>query len=415
MRTPNKKANKQARATAEQLAKYGPNARRNLHDYAPVRRRLQFVCDVAFSSNTHEMALAAGVCYRQCRRILTGHAKLTVPMASQFISRLGLRAEWLITGAGQMFPTADTDEHFLYLPRLQTTYRTFDTLDAHAVYPNECEICDIAPAAAKFELPTLYPSQTDRFSAVARAIFSARINQKPVCFFLDSDYISRDTQNLWHELFVNEHANMLVMTLAGLFTDLSFVSTQQPVDINAAALAAARQGAGYGETILRLAYADNADQRQASLFLHAGDLGFPVFVAAELGEIAAHTNPAVRAPELGAAIGAAAYVDLLGFSAQLDRFFGQPCGVFISAASPQRSARWLLSRLRSISNSVSNELVFVCFANELELDSSTGIALQNLMQHGVCVHVLPAFDNHVLRTLSCYCQSIFLGVVNDQH
>lgn len=408
MRSPNNEK-KRVRATAAQLAKYGPNQRRNLFDYAPVLRRLQYICDFVFNSDKHSMALAIGICYRQLERILSGHTRLTIPVACQVVARLGISAEWLLVGSGPMLPTDDAANYFAYLPRLQTTYRTFNTLDAIAVYPNACDIQDTSPAATLSQLPFESLSCSDTFVAVAQAMFSARICQKPVCFFLDADFLSRDVVDTWHGFFRQAHANMLVMTQAGMFADAAYLNNA-PIDVNAFALLAAQSGRGYAETFCaHVLSGENTETRKASLLLHASDLGCPVFIAAEVGEIAAHTNPSVRVPELGAAIGAAAYIDLLGFTEQLQRFFGAQGGVFIAAADILRSARWLLARLESLPSTAPREFTFVCFAEQTQLDACTCNVLRRLSQHGIVVRILPQFNAQTFSHLFSSCQITYMG------
>lgn len=415
MRTSNSKK-KQRRATADQLAKYGANQRRNLFDYAPVLRRLQYLCDFVFHGDKHSMALAVGICYRQLARFISGHTRLTIPVACQIVDRLGVRAEWLLTGAGAIFPASTSDANFAYLSRLQTTYRTFNTLDAIAAYPSACDISDKTPSATLSQLPIASLSDSETFVAVASAMFSARIYQRPVCFFLDADFLSRDVIDTWHSFFREAHANMLVMTQAGMFVDAAYVPVTRPIDVNTFAVMAAQAGAGYAETFCANAARDELNVvRHKSLLLRAADLNCPVFIAAELGEIAAHTNPALRTPELGAAIGAAAYVDMLGFTDQLPRFFGAHGGVFLSAANIIRSGRWLLSRLASLPSSAPREFTFVCFADKDQLDASACDVLQRLLHQGIVVHILPQFNAQTFSHLFSSCQITYMGCNYDQN
>lgn len=408
MRAKNEK--KRSRATAAQIAKYGSNKRRNLFEYAPVRRRLQYICDFIFHSDKHAMALALGLCYRQLARFLCGHTRLTIPAAATIVARLGIRAEWLLTGSGSVFSVPNTDDYFLYLPRLQTTYRTFNTLEAKAVYPAACDIPVTAPAATFSQLLPVAVAGRDSFAPVAEAMFAARIYQKPVCFFLDADFFGRDVIQLWHDFFVSSHANMLVLTQSAMAVDAAFLDDSQPIDTNTFAVIAAQTGSGYAETFCSRVFSNEPPaMRNRSLLLRAFDMGCPVFVTAEVGEIAAHTNPAVRPPELGAAIGAAAYADMLGFTEQLPRFFGARSGVFLSAADIVRSARWLIARLTSLPSTAPRDFTFVCFADLGRLSFSASDALGRLTQLGVTVYMLPQFDVCVLSRLFSSCQVMYVG------
>lgn len=205
------------------------------------------------------------------------------------------------------------------------------------------------------------------------------------------------------------------MTQAGMFIDAAYIPINCPIDINTYAVIAANTGSGYAETFCAHAARGEPDiVRHSSLFLRAAALNCPVFIAAELGEIAAHTNPALRSPELGAAIGAAAYIDMLGFTEQLPRFFGAHGGVFLSAANIIRSGRWLLSRLASLPSSAPREFTFVCFADKEQLDASACNVLQRLLQQGITVRILPQFNAQTLSHLFSSCQLTYMGCNYDQ-
>jgi hypothetical protein len=98
-----------------------------------------------------------------------------------------------------------------------------------------------------------------------------------------------------------------------------------------------------------------------------------VLISAELGEIVNHTSPAVRAPELGAAIGAAAYVDLLAFTKQVPNFFGDPGGVFIACGqNTRRAVELFLARLPPLTETYPDQkgFVFVLFEDPDSFDRS---------------------------------------------
>jgi hypothetical protein len=337
MPTPDDK--KRQRSTKAQLEKYGKNGRRIWHEYAVVKDRLQYLCDIFFASNWHEMALAVGVCRRQLYRVLYGHSRLTVRMAGQIVIRLGIRAEWLLCGSGPLLPSPDHAEYFQYLPHIHSCYYT----------PNLNE-----QVSGALFLPVVPPDadteahfNTANFSAAARSIFSARSQRKPVLFFLAAAGFTVSTPPLWQQFFSRRYANMLMTTLSAACLDLACSAQTPPQDINTLALTAAATGASYGETIGRLGFQSD-DARSRSVMGSVFAAGTPVLVSAEIGEISNHTNPAVRPPELGAAVGAAAYVDLLAFTRSVPNFFGNPGGVIVACGNAERIASTFLARLLSL-------------------------------------------------------------------
>lgn len=342
------------RATNAQLDKYGKNRRRLWNEYPAVQERLRYLCEALFFGDYHEMALAIGVCYRQLYRILDGHSRLSVRMAGQLVVRLGVRADWLLCGAGTVFPVPDHVEYFQYLPRINSCYYT----------PNLNE----QVAGTNF-LPTVPEDKpetnfdTTDFGHAARSIFIARSHQKPVLFFLASDAFTVSTTPSWQPFFVQRYANILMLTLSGACLDLAGSAQKTPVDINTLAMTAAVDGVSYGETLCRYGF-PTPEARVKSVAAAAFGSGAPVLISAEIGEITNHTNPSLRPPELGAAIGAAAYVDLLAFTQYVPNFLGEPGGVIVACGNIDRIVTTFLARLESLqlTRTDNANFVFVLFA-----------------------------------------------------
>lgn len=354
---------KRQRSTKAQIQKYGKNRRNLWNEYAPVKVRVQYLCDTMFAGNYHEMALAAGICYRHMYRILYGHSRLTIRMAGQLVSRLGVRAEWLLCGSGSVFPCDHYAETFQYTPPINSCY-----------YPADLS----ATVPGTYFLPPLPPDLVEpldatalvRYDAAARSIFSARTNRKPVLFFLDTAAFSDTTVPLWREFFTRRYANLLMVTLAGACADLAAADEMPRPDINTLALTAAANKTSYGEAICTAGFNTEAG-RQRSLMASVFGMGVPVFVSAAFGEIPNHMNPTARAPEFGAALGAASYVDLLSFAEQVQHFFGDVGGVIVACGDCRRAITSFLSRLRVTRDEFpQRNFVFVLFEEEDKFDRS---------------------------------------------
>ena len=407
----NKQKKKNQRATAAQMAKYGRNLRKNLIDPAPICKRLQLICDAVFSGNKHEMAHASGICYRQLYRILSGHSRLTIQVAAQIVAKLGVRAEWLLVGSGSMFPIGDSIECYAYLPKILSQYKHFDTLCS--------ALTTAAPAPAPDMLSGLLSRPDDTFSSYANAasaVYRARLVQKPICLFLDEYSVLPDLCYIWRDMFQAGHASMLYTTLSAVYAEISNLGLARPLDLNSFAVLAARMGAGYGETLCRFCASaleeDDTEKITKSSFMTAHARRVPVFCAAEIGEISAHTNPSVRAPELGAAIGAAAYVDLLSFMHTVPSFFGETGGVFICPGDISRLSRLFLSRIQNLSSSpltINGGVTFIAFADPVDIVGETYAALNSIVALGGNVVLLPRLTEESALTFFSACQRKYAG------
>ena len=350
------KERKKYRATKEQLQKYGKNRRLLWHAYAPVRERVQYLLDAQFGGNDHEMALALGVCYRYLRRVLTGHSQLTIRMAGQIVERLGVRADWLLFGAGAMMTSPAQEDCFQYLPKITSCYRMADlSADVPGTY--------FLPPVQPDTVTPLDENYLMSFGAAARSIFKARQNSKPVLFFLDAAAFSETTNAIWRKFFEERYASVLMVTLAGACADLAYADEMPRPDINTLAMTAAVNQASYGETICVSGFRSQS-ARDRSLMASVFDAGFSVYVSAEIGEIPNHTNPSASPPTLGAAIGAAAYVDLLAFTEHVQNYLDG--GVIVAAGNCRRAVELFLSRLRArkYPTDVQRDFVFVLFQDQ---------------------------------------------------
>lgn len=344
------------RRNAESLRRYGRNPRQVWHAYPAVKERLIYACNLLFNGDAHEFAAAAGVCYRHFYRVMYGHSQLSISMAAQIVTKTGIRAEWLLSGAGDICVTPPVKPGQLALPtRMQSSLRLFDA----AAYNPGTEF--FPTERVSFADTSL--SDTKAYEAAGTAVYSAHANQKPVGFFLGNEIFTLPAAQLVSPFFHAQYADFLVLTLSAAAHDVRASHPEQPIDINSVARFAAERGIGYGEALGLIGFASGVD-RSKSLLATVCDKNLPAMIAAEIGEIGRHTSTPVRGAEIGAAIGAAAYVDLFAYTEQLRNFFGTPGGVMVVAGECHRGVRLFLERLESLKlvEPVQTGFTFVLFS-----------------------------------------------------
>ena len=391
---------KRQRATKAMIQQYGRNTRVLWNEYAPVKQRVEYLCDVLFGGDHHQMSLAIGMCHRHLYRVLYGHSRLSVRLAGQMVMRLGVRAEWLLCGSGPVFPWPTQTDVYNFVPVINSCLYTFD--------PHE-------HVPGTYFLPKVPKNKTDviidksGYAAAAKAVFQARVHKKPVAFFLGRDSFTKSTPAVFEQFFEQRYANVLLTTLAGACLDLAAAGDKPAPDINCLAKTAAATGRGYGETICADGFL-TPRARQKSLLAKVFDMSLPVIVSAEVGEVPNHTHPSVRAPELGAAVGAAAYIDLLGFTEQVPQFFGKPGGVYIVAGEVPRGVDFFLQRLEPLSFSFPEQdgFVMVLFC---ERDAASKEICEKITRCGGRPIVLDAPTMTAFQQLLSSCDEAYAGTI----
>lgn len=368
-------------------------ARRLDHDYDSIRARLRYLCEFMFGGGHYEMARELNVCYRHFYAVIQDGPRqksLTIRMAAQIVSRLGIRAEWFLTGNGPVF-LGDQSEAALSLPySLQSSFPLVDPLDtAPPVLEPPQRPSGLQGAVS--EPPAVY-------GQAAFAVFSANGQNCPTLLLLGREATEQAPAAAIVPLFRDRHVHFLGMTLGAVRADVYPAITGGYFDLNFAATAAANAGTGYGEHVALRAFPDET-RRQQSVLATAYDSGLPVSVLAEIGEIPEHTQRAIRGAEIGAAYGAAAYVDQLIFVKYLESFFAAGGGVIICAGE---LSRWfaLLSRLLRASPPC---LFFTIVA----LQDAAGTPVTPFTHNGA--HVLPVHDHPAVffSHLSAACHAVY--------
>lgn len=330
------------------------------YEYEAFRSRLHYLLEFLFQGKHRAMARALNICTRELRHTLSGSHRPTVRLVSHVVASLRVNADWLLSGYGAVFRDACVSDGLRLSASAASSFSQFNVTDFGAV-------STAAPAAICCDI-NVDTSDCRPYIAAGRAAYQARVHNKLRGFFLGRNVFVDSAAQAVLPLFREQFANLLVSTLGAAAHDLAVAGGAQYFDLNEQARIAATRGCGYGEALCGAATVLN---RAESTLATVYDMGLPVVLAAELGEIAAHTAPTVGGIEAGAAIGAAAYTDILILTEQLRSFFSSPGGVFFLAGEVDRGLRLILERKTSLSAVIPAQtdftfVVFVPYSQEIE-------------------------------------------------
>lgn len=274
-------------------------------------------------------------------QVLAGRLRVTPALLAQVLSRTHVSANWLIWGNGSMLrATPNDDSSALTLPKqMNSSFALFDTLRA-ATPP--CS--SMPPVAAEVSCAV-----SDAHVNVARAIYNARGADQPVLLFISAQAIKSGAGIAAIELLRKKYVTAVATTGSGLVADIGMVETGLTHDLNYVARMAANQGLGYGEAAGRWAYSANA-QVSRSLIRSAYTMGVPATIHVELGEMAGHIYPDGPGAEIGAAFGAATYVDLLVFAEQVRQLCQTQNGVVLFIGDAMRGLQLFLQTRCALSD-----------------------------------------------------------------
>lgn len=301
-----------------------------------IKQRLQYICTVLFDGKYSRFAHAVGYTdLTSFRRVLYKNAAVTPAFLSNIIQHGVVNAEFLMCGSGPVCsPRPDN-----LLARLEvashfdSSVSCFDTKTVQFSSPPRARLSKpgfIEPAFVR----SMFPA--------ARDIYTARAANKPVFLYLTEEHVLSGASAAIVDMLRKKYVTALICTSGAIYRDLEwarfggFARTaafqQELSDLNDAAYLAAAQGLGYGEAIGRWCYS-NSKRRDRSVVAAAYDLRVPLFVRVAIGEVPTHWFPAKRTAELGAALGAAAYTDMLSFTEHLRQCAGAPGGAFLTTAA----------------------------------------------------------------------------------
>jgi hypothetical protein len=335
------------------MAGYSYNiARRSdrLYDLTTIRARLEYLCEYLFSGSYLKFAERVRADYRVLRATILGIVAPRPLLLTQVIKSGVVNAEWLMCGTGPVFrDDPDITKTPGQLSRqIHSRHDVFDTSTANFHEQVRCR------RPHKPEIDVSHPHEQIEHRDIAQHVHAARVAGKPVLLYLNESAISDGAGPLAIEFFAKGYITGVALSIAAATTDVELAFTGKISDgrdarilsfVNDAAQQAAEEGVGYGEALGRWASPSAPRARTRGLIATAFDLELPVTVHGGFGETLPHFYPSRRGAEFGAALGAALYVDMLLFAAQVCECAGEIPGVFIATDGEQ--APLFLNALRA--------------------------------------------------------------------
>lgn len=310
-------------------------------------------------------------------------------MLAQIVARTNVRAEWLLTGAGPMLVTDENrvDPSFELPPIIQSVFPVFN--------------------AAVVSAPVKYKKQKTGRSVfannsigAAQAIHQCRMTGKPACFFLGADALRhRRVRVAAHTLFARNYFTGVAMTSGCVPYEF-----QAEFDPSFAVRAAATNGVGIGEGLSRWTAGSKS---KTSLFGHELSAQLPITVHAELGEAVSHFRPGLRGAELGAAWGAAAYVDHLIFTEQIRQFGAARGGVFVLLGEPERGLKLLFSAAQAVREAVTSDNLTAFTV--IQVGTTTKSTKEEVKRHGGHFYSIPGTYAAAATKLLRACDDVYDG------
>ena len=300
---------------------------------------MNYLCEFAFGGNISAFGKRVGVQKYRFRDALAGEHSFGMPVLLRVVKLGFARAEWLFCGTGPMQPAEDpaAAPPLTLATDIVSSHQHLDTFQVQYALPRAAPIPTIA------DVP---PGKDD--IARARLIHAARSANKPVVLFLGHAVIAENVGPLVNTMLEKGYITGVALSSAAAMRDFERAilggrsshddRLRELAPLNVAALRAAASGMGYGEALGRWSFPLSSN-RSASVLARAYELQRPATVHLTLGDSMHHLFPATHAATLGAALGAASYVDMLVFAAEVRQMAGSPGGIFIAADDGAQSTR----------------------------------------------------------------------------
>jgi hypothetical protein len=303
---------------------------------------MQYLCEALYGGNHRLFAQQLGAKPYRFRDALAGEYSFWLPVLSRVVQCGLANAEWLFCGTGPIRPDAT--------PIAPPALLASSIVSGHPHFNTNAVQYELARPAVPVSIPATsepLPPSTD--FAAARCVHSARSLNRPVLLYLGHDAIAEGVGPLVNTMLTKGYVTGVALSSAAAMRDfeLAFfggrVSQSDRLhefsELNAAALRSATNGMSYGEVLGRWSF-PRGTHREQSVLARAYELHIPATVHLAMGDSMHHFFPAKYGAELGAALGAASYVDTLVFAEEVGQLHGDsPGGVFLFADEGEHCAR----------------------------------------------------------------------------
>lgn len=356
------------------------------------------MCARLFDNNVPAFARAIGLESTHLGKVFKRQYGVSAQLLAQVLSHTQVSPDWLLWGKGLMMRGPENESpSALVLPhRLNSSFPVFDTLRA-ATPP-----CDAMPPVIT-DVPCVIK---EAHVNAASVIHTARIEDRPVMLFISAAAIQAGAGITAIELLRKKYVTSVATTGAGLVADIHLAERGLTHDLNYVARLAANQGLGYGEAAGRWAYSPRATTKR-SLLHSAYTLGVPATVHVELGEMAGHIYPDGPGAEIGAAFGAATYVDFLVFAEQVRQVCQTQSGVVLFIGDAMRGLQLFLQARCALSDSERAPNFHAVF-----IDSHVQPSFASYVDshNGTAHNILGTFKSNVMTLLNA-CDGVFSGQI----
>ena len=361
-------------------------------------QRLEYVCARLFDNNEPAFARAIELESTHLGKVFKRQYAISAQLLAQVLSHTQVNPDWLLWGKGLMMrgPENESPAALVLPQRLNSAFPVFDTLRA-ATPP-----CDAMPPVIADEPCLIKESHID----AASVIHTARSESQPVMLFISAAAIQAGAGITAIELLRKKYVTSVATTGAGLVADIHLAERGLTHDLNYVARLAANQGLGYGEAVGRWAYSPRALTKRS--LLHAAyTLGVPATVHVELGEMAGHIYSDGPGAEIGAAFGAATYVDLLVFAEQVRQLCQTKSGVVLFIGDAMRGLQLFIQARCALSDSERAPNFHAVLIDNLVQPSFAGYVKSH---KGTSHYILGTFKSNVMTLLNA-CDGVFSGQI----
>lgn len=375
-------------------------------DTDPVRKRVAYLCEYLFAGDLRAFAFALDHELNTLRQILYKNRTVSIRLAAQVIRQLNVCPEWLLNGSGPVLARDaqhSEDASFQIPTALASSFVLFDPSAAtHGLASNMKNALNSAQAAE------LSDPQEPHFS-LAIAIHKARSNSAPVLACLSDIAVYSGVGNTVCDMLRKKYVTGVALTGGGALADVAQSRPPTRPDMNLLAKLAAAQGLGYGEAIARWGFSQHA-RSEKSVIRAAYAAGVPVTVHAEVGELPDHLYASARGAELGAAVGAASYVDLLAFTEQLRQVLAGG-GVVLVLGAADRFFRQLRHAIQAAETTLSETDNFYVGVIDRFFPEEDFASIEKY--GGVGVLLRGSLNNNALSILQA-CDAVYSGSVPNE-